>query len=219
MARDSTRPQRLTRSSRHVASGRLPRPVGRGPRLAHRAQLHPAAAGRDSPAGLTALVKCGACGDVPARRTPGSAGRVHAARVSRRADRPGPSRGRAGRDRRPRRRRLASGARPTRRWLEPTLGGLRETLVELLAHLEAGLDFVEEDIRFISREEIQNQLDDAEAIVARIAEQLTGRDRRDALPVVVLTGPPTSARAACSMPWPKARRRWWPMNRAPRAII
>ena len=80
--------------------------------------------------------------------------------------------------------------------LSRPLAALRESLVELLAHLEAGLDFVEEDIRFISREEIQKQLDDAGAIVARIAGQLTGRDRREALPVVVLTGSPNVGKSS-----------------------
>jgi len=80
--------------------------------------------------------------------------------------------------------------------LSRPLAALREALVELLAHLEAGLDFVEEGIRFISREEIQKQLDEAGAIVARITEQLTGRDRRDALPVVVLTGSPNVGKSS-----------------------
>ena len=42
---------------------------------------------------------------------------------------------------------------------------LRDQLVELTAHLEAGLDFVEEDIEFITAEQLS-------ADVARIAEQL-----------------------------------------------
>ena len=80
--------------------------------------------------------------------------------------------------------------------LSRPLAALREALVELLAHLEAGLDFVEEDIRFISCEEIQRQLDDAAAIVTRIDEQLTGRDRRDALSRVVLTGCPNVGKSS-----------------------
>ena len=49
--------------------------------------------------------------------------------------------------------------------LSAPLMELRETLLELLAHVEAGLDFVEDDIQFVAASEIQRQLDDAIATV------------------------------------------------------
>jgi tRNA modification GTPase len=76
------------------------------------------------------------------------------------------------------------------------LHALRDQLLDLLAHLEAGLDFVEEDIRFIRPDEIQQQLDDALALVARINQQLSSRSRRDAMPLVVLTGWPNVGKSS-----------------------
>jgi tRNA modification GTPase len=73
---------------------------------------------------------------------------------------------------------------------------LRESLVELLAHIEAGLDFAEEDIRFITPDEIQRQLDDAAALVEQTALQLDKRARRDSLPSVVLLGWPNTGKSS-----------------------
>ena len=42
--------------------------------------------------------------------------------------------------------------------LNKDLQSLRNRLIELLAHLEAGLDFVEEDIEFISQDQLQRQV-------------------------------------------------------------
>ncbi len=79
--------------------------------------------------------------------------------------------------------------------LEQLAGGLgrplhhlRGTLLDLLAHIEAGLDFVEEDIQFVTADELQRQLADAADQVERITEQLGARNRSDELPRVVLLG-------------------------------
>ena len=69
------------------------------------------------------------------------------------------------------------------------LNDLRNRLLELLAHLEAGLDFVDEGIEFISREELLRQLDDAARQVQALAQQMQHRGLSRALPRVVLTGP------------------------------
>jgi tRNA modification GTPase len=52
---------------------------------------------------------------------------------------------------------------------------LRERLLDLLAHLEAGLDFVEEDIEFISAEELEGQLAAAEDAVRHIVARMESR--------------------------------------------
>ncbi|MGD9723809.1 MAG: tRNA modification GTPase [Pirellulales bacterium] len=76
------------------------------------------------------------------------------------------------------------------------LAQLRESLLALLAHLEAGLDFVDEDIQFIRPQEIQRQLDEAVTLVAQTIRQLQGRTQRDALPKVVLTGAPNVGKSS-----------------------
>ncbi|MBC8870791.1 MAG: tRNA modification GTPase [Planctomycetes bacterium] len=52
---------------------------------------------------------------------------------------------------------------------------LRNELLDLLADVEAGLDFVEEDIEFISAEQLDGQLRDAAEQVNRLADQMTSR--------------------------------------------
>ena len=97
----------------------------------------------------------------------------------------------------------ARGERELARALAQLAGGLarpleslREKLLELLADLEAGLDFVEEDIEFVSRRQIGEQLDDAAALLARARAQLTGRRRGDELPRVVLFGWPNVGKSS-----------------------
>jgi len=55
------------------------------------------------------------------------------------------------------------------------LNALRDRLLDLLAHLEAGLDFVEEDIEFINSSRLQAELDESQAIVAGLAERMARR--------------------------------------------
>jgi tRNA modification GTPase len=73
---------------------------------------------------------------------------------------------------------------------------LRETLLDLLAHLEAGLDFVDEDIEFITPAELTAQLDSALAQVETIARRLAGRGEAGELPKVVLAGPPNAGKSS-----------------------
>jgi tRNA modification GTPase len=76
------------------------------------------------------------------------------------------------------------------------LSQLREALLDLLAHLEAGLDFVEEDIEFITPAELTAQLNAAQAQVAAIAQQLAGRGEAGELPTVVLAGLPNAGKSS-----------------------
>ena len=52
---------------------------------------------------------------------------------------------------------------------------LHEDLVDLLADLEAGLDFVEEDIEFVTRDDILRRLQSAASVVAELRKRAVGR--------------------------------------------
>ena len=76
------------------------------------------------------------------------------------------------------------------------LGGLRDQLLSTLAEVEAGLDFVEEDILFISQEEILNQLGTCNHDLNKVIQQISGRDLDGERPKVVLTGLPNSGKSS-----------------------
>ncbi len=87
--------------------------------------------------------------------------------------------------------------------LEQLAGGLarplhrlRESLLDLLAHLEAGLDFVEEDIEFVGRRDLAEQLNAAAELLDRTQGQLLARRRSDLLPKVVLIGWPNVGKSS-----------------------
>lgn len=73
---------------------------------------------------------------------------------------------------------------------------MRDQLVELIAHLEAGLDFVEEDIEFISHEELLDQLTDIFKHVVALTKQLDTRDVRNRTAQVVIIGLPNSGKSS-----------------------
>ncbi|MCE9529382.1 MAG: tRNA modification GTPase [Planctomycetales bacterium] len=76
------------------------------------------------------------------------------------------------------------------------LGAVRGCLLDLLAHLEAGLDFVDEDIEFISREELLKELSIAAEQVEQIAGQLRSRGDANTVPRVVLCGLPNAGKSS-----------------------
>jgi tRNA modification GTPase len=76
------------------------------------------------------------------------------------------------------------------------LAALRESLLELLAHLEAGLDFVEEDIQFIERTAIATALDKAAQDIRQLLTQLDSRSASSELPKVVLVGLPNVGKSS-----------------------
>ncbi len=80
--------------------------------------------------------------------------------------------------------------------LSQPLQRLREELLQLLAELEAGLDFVEEDIEFISNEQMHTQLSSALALVADVSNQLSNRESATHLPRVVLGGAPNAGKSS-----------------------
>ena len=75
------------------------------------------------------------------------------------------------------------------------LGQLRGELLELLADLEAGLDFVEEDIQFVSRSDVIARLLNARAFVDALLRQTTERMQSRVRKQVVLAGLPNAGKS------------------------
>lgn len=68
------------------------------------------------------------------------------------------------------------------------LSDVRQSLLNLLAELEAGLDFVEEDIEFITSEQLCAGLAEAAQHVTSVFDQIAGRSDRRELMSVALFG-------------------------------
>jgi tRNA modification GTPase len=73
---------------------------------------------------------------------------------------------------------------------------VRDELLQLLAELEAGLDFVEEDIEFISTAELQNRLGQAACLLVDVSQQMASRTFGGATTQVVLTGRPNAGKSS-----------------------
>ena len=70
------------------------------------------------------------------------------------------------------------------------LHDLHDRLLDLLAHLEAGFDFADEDLAFITRDELDQQLAAAQRDVASVCRQVTSRGEPLDVPRAVLVGRP-----------------------------
>ncbi len=80
--------------------------------------------------------------------------------------------------------------------LSRPLVALRDRLLDLLAHLEADLDFADEpDVDPIARAALAFELNEAAAQIATLARQLDERDRPEGYPRVVLVGPPNAGKS------------------------
>ncbi|MEE2991505.1 MAG: tRNA modification GTPase [Planctomycetota bacterium] len=79
--------------------------------------------------------------------------------------------------------------------LASPLQQLRTSLLDLLVQLEAGLDFVEEDIRFISQEELGRQVEQAQHAVEEIKEQFTSRRAVESDCRIVIAGAPNAGKS------------------------
>ena len=75
------------------------------------------------------------------------------------------------------------------------LGPVREDLLDLLADLEAGLDFAEEDVSFVSPAVALNRIEAGRAAVAGLAAGAASR-AVGGLPAVVLSGPPNAGKSS-----------------------
>lgn len=80
--------------------------------------------------------------------------------------------------------------------LSSTLNTLRDELIQLLAHLEAGLDFVEEDIEFITSEELQNRLGGIARRLTETLGQMQSRTTQTEAYQIVLTGLPNAGKSS-----------------------
>lgn len=76
------------------------------------------------------------------------------------------------------------------------LAELRDELLELLAHVEAALDFAEEQLEFVPRAELVVRLQAATQRVASLRARLQGRHLGDPLPRVVLAGRPNAGKSS-----------------------
>lgn len=76
------------------------------------------------------------------------------------------------------------------------LMALRCRLLDLLADVEAGLDFAEEDLPFVSRDVLAERLSAARESIAAQLAQLAARQVRGDEPVVVLAGPPNAGKSS-----------------------
>ena len=80
--------------------------------------------------------------------------------------------------------------------LAKPLHELRDELLTLLAELEAGLDFVEEDVEFITAAELTARLHTAADQVRALAEQMSSRLTLNTGCQVVLSGPPNAGKSS-----------------------
>lgn len=76
------------------------------------------------------------------------------------------------------------------------LEGLREDLLNLLAEVEAGLDFAEEDIRFVHPEELLKRIAKGMAQVTLLSKQLEKRATSGSAFRVVLAGRPNAGKSS-----------------------
>lgn len=80
--------------------------------------------------------------------------------------------------------------------LAAPLNLLRSELLDALAHLEAGLDFVEEDIEFIGRDALRRQIAAACDEVTALADRMAARDSSSGEFRVVLYGRPNVGKSS-----------------------
>ncbi len=74
--------------------------------------------------------------------------------------------------------------------LSQEIDALRERLIHVLAHVEAGMDFAEEDITFIQAAEVQQALTDTQRVVEQlIASYEEGRLIREGIKVTIIGRP------------------------------
>src|SRR5262245_47054334 len=76
------------------------------------------------------------------------------------------------------------------------LDGLRDDLLSLLADLEAGLDFADEDIAFVDKGDLLLRLGKGLAQLTLVQKQLAGRAQSRPTCRVVLAGPPNAGKSS-----------------------
>ncbi len=73
---------------------------------------------------------------------------------------------------------------------------IRDDLIDVLALVEAGLDFVDEDIEFVSGDELRSRIAEVERRVAALLEQIQTRAAPETLPTVALIGRPNAGKSS-----------------------
>ncbi len=79
--------------------------------------------------------------------------------------------------------------------LSGTLNDLRDLLLNLCADIEAGLDFVDEDIEFIASDVVVQQLTTVENTLANSLQQMSSRGHSHREPKIVLRGRPNAGKS------------------------
>lgn len=79
--------------------------------------------------------------------------------------------------------------------LSKPLQTIRLDLIQLLADIEAGLDFVDEDIEFVSLDEIVRRLELAATVIHAASSQLATRVQSTEVPSVTLRGLPNAGKS------------------------
>ena len=97
---------------------------------------------------------------------------------------------------------------------------LRDSLLDLLAHVEAGFDFADEDLTFVTWQELDRRLAEAQAeATAVVATNGLAQRAGPCRPRRYWWAGRIRARAASAMRWPAIVRRWSPICPEPRATI
>ena len=73
---------------------------------------------------------------------------------------------------------------------------IQDTLLDTLSHLEAGLDFADEGIDFISPGELVKQLDEASKRLSEIHQKISDRNSSGEIVRVLLVGPPNAGKSS-----------------------
>ncbi len=76
------------------------------------------------------------------------------------------------------------------------IGQLRADLLDLLAELEAGLDFVDEDLEFVTREQLLRRVTAARQSLSELCDQASRRLNSSTRPRVVLAGLPNAGKSS-----------------------
>ena len=79
--------------------------------------------------------------------------------------------------------------------LSGPVSDLQDGLLEVLAEIEAGLDFVEDDIEFISQDAILQALGKSQTTIQMILQQIDQRQISQQIPQVVLWGRPNAGKS------------------------
>ena len=80
--------------------------------------------------------------------------------------------------------------------LSEPLQALRHDLLDLLADVEANLDFVDEDITFLTPQEASRRIEEAKGRLQMLLQQLQNRQLAGRIPRIVLVGPPNAGKSS-----------------------